>query len=271
MKSEHRHELKTNDLAKSLITFQDYAKEYGGRVALGLAIVILAIVLITQRISRARSDAQRYQDNLAFARSVIDRLNHVQVGFSGQVSVQPGDADPARRILQEIREKASDKHTLADALLAQGDLEWALANYPDLAAATQPAPKLEKDRGDLLKDAKAAYQRVLEQYPDQPIPVAGAHFGLAAVAENERQWDDARKHYDAIKNAAGASQYKNWAEFKLKRLDEIRQPVLVGQVAEKFEIPAPPSTGPTTQLSTRPAAHPSTAGARPTTTRPAGK
>ena len=37
MKSEHRHDLKTNDLAKSLMTFQDYAREYGGRVILGLA------------------------------------------------------------------------------------------------------------------------------------------------------------------------------------------------------------------------------------------
>ena len=59
MKSEHRHELKSNDLAKSLLTFQDYVKVYGGRVFLGLAIVVLIIVLIIQRSGKSQAEAQK--------------------------------------------------------------------------------------------------------------------------------------------------------------------------------------------------------------------
>ena len=246
MKSEHRHELKTNDLSKALMTFPDYARVYGGRVAVGLVIVVLAVILITQRVSRSRADAVRYRDDIAFARSVVDRLNNVGVTLQGNTTVDPTHpmvGDAVRR-LRDVRENASDKPVLAQALLAQGDLAWARANFPDMsAAATQPIPKPEKSRDEFLADAKNAYQQVVSTYPDQTVPAVSAHFGLAALAENAENWDEARKQYEAAKNTAGnIDSYKRLADMKLKALDDIRQPVLIGQVAAKFELPTFPST-----------------------------
>src|SRR5205814_10266448 len=84
MKAEHRHELKTNDLAKSLLTFQDYVKVYGGRVALGIAIVILLVVLVMQRINSSHTAAERARDDLAYARRQNDRLSPAFVTVHGR-------------------------------------------------------------------------------------------------------------------------------------------------------------------------------------------
>lgn len=254
MKSEHRHELQTNDLAKSLMTFPDYVREYGGRVALGLAIVVLAAVLITQRTSRARAEAVRYRDDLAFARTVIDRVSSAAVNFQGNTTYDPanGAIGDVERRLRDIRDNASDKAVVAQALLAQADLAWALGNFPHPSpASTQPAPKLEKERPEFLNDAKTSYQQLISQYGDQAVPVLAAHFGLAAVAENARNWDEARKEYEAVKNDPNAlDAYKRLADLKLKALEDLRQPVLIGHVAEKLELPTPPTTTPTTQSTT---------------------
>src|SRR5438046_1636620 len=104
MKAEHRHELKTNDLAKSLLTFQDYVKVYGGRVALGIAIVILLVVLIMQRINSSHTAAERARDDLAYARSQIDRLSHVFVTMDGRPSVVPAEVENVPTLLQHARE-----------------------------------------------------------------------------------------------------------------------------------------------------------------------
>jgi hypothetical protein len=258
MKSEHRHELQTNDLSKALMTFPDYLREYGGRAALGLAIVILAIVLVMQRMNHSRVEAQRQRDELAFARSVIQRLENATVTFQGTTTFDPTSpavADAARR-LRDIRDNASDKAVLAEATLAEGDLAWARANFPDVSAAatqptTEPVAKPEKTPAEFLTDAKNAYQQVVTQYSDQKIPALAAHFGLAAVAENARNWDEARKEYEAVKNSLDAiDSYKRLADLRLKALDDLQHPVLIGQVAEKLELPPLPTTqtatGPTT-------------------------
>src|SRR4051794_4685477 len=126
MKAEHRHELKTNDLAKSLITFQDYVKQYGGRVALGIAIVILAFVLINQRMNRTRDLAVKYRQDLATARSIIDTL----------AIAKPPDADKVPGILREVRDNSSEKPLQAEALVQMGDFSWQMANFPAPSTAT---------------------------------------------------------------------------------------------------------------------------------------
>lgn len=274
MKSEHRHDLKTNDLAKSLLTAQDYVKVYGGRVLLGIAIIILIIVLIVQRSGRAQSEAQKLQDDLAYANSQIARLEHAQVIGESQVTVRPAEVDQVRRLLQEIREKSSDKKVLAQAAVAQGDYSWAMANYPKVpGAATQPTLAPDKPRADLLNDAKDAYSQVITQYGDQALSVVRAHFGLAAIAENQSNWEEAKRQYEAIAGMAEASTYfQNYAKDKIKRLEEIRQPLLVGMIPDKPEPVKPfipPSVISTNPSPTTKTEAPATKAAVTPTTKPA--
>ena len=131
MKSEHRHELKTNDLAKTIITAGDYVRVYGGRVALGVAIVILVIVLIMQRAARSRQAETLLPSQLAQARTQIERLQQAQL--------TPNDreiTDDARKAIEGVKENATTDALRAEAFAAEGDLNWAIANYPKL---TSPA------------------------------------------------------------------------------------------------------------------------------------
>jgi hypothetical protein len=285
MKAEHRHELKTNDLAKSLMTFPDYVKVYGAKALLGLAIVVLVVVLIVQRIGNSHTQAAKARDDLAYARSQIERLTHVSVLPDGRVTVRPGEIENVRGLLQQVRNDTSDKSVLAAAAVAQGDYAWGLANYPDLPeAATQPAFRPDRDRGELLKEAQNAWQEVVSNYPDQKLSVIAARFGLGALAENQSKWDDAKAQYDAVMSLASAekgySEFKDLAEAKLKRLEALRTPVLVGEVPTTLELPkpelpttttAPSTTGPTTSHAIPSTAKPTTrpSGAGPTT-RPSG-
>ena len=141
-----------------------------------------------------------------------------------------------------------------EVVIAEGDLNWALANFPDIPAisSTQPSPVTDAQRLDYLKDAKAAYEQALSQYPEQTMAMVNAHFGLAAVAENGRNWEEAKRHYEAVKSLKG-SIYQSLAEAKLKTLDKIQKPLLVGIVPEKPEEPKEPTestTAPSTTQST---------------------
>jgi hypothetical protein len=237
MKAEHRHELKTNDLAKSLITFQDYVKQYGGRVALGIAIVILAIVLVMQRNTRARAQATQYRDQLATARTIVTTLAYLRSPETDRV---PG-------MLRDVRENTSEKVLQAEALAILGDYNWALAHYVDPFATSRPTTRPgDKSRDEYLREAKNAYQQVLSEYPGEMLSAATARFGLAAIAEEERNLDAAKTQYDAIKNGSAPKEFKDQADVGLKRLDQIRQPILIGQVPEKLELPKPATTQSTT-------------------------
>ena len=150
MKAEHRHELKTNDLSKALLTTGDYVKEYGGRVALALAVVIMVVVFVNTRVKRGRENQARLKSNLAYVQAAIDQLEVARFDPTGVPTAPPARYDDLRVDLETILDDASDKQVLAQALIAKGDLNWALANYPrfppNSPATTQPKYKLEKDR-----------------------------------------------------------------------------------------------------------------------------
>jgi len=276
MKAEHRHELKTNDLSKALITTGDYVKEYGGRAALALAIVIMVVILVNTRVKRGRETQARLKSNLAYAHAQVDRLELTGLDPTGVPTAPLTRFDEVRADLDTILDDASDKQVLAQALIAKGDLNWALANYPQFPpnspAATQPKYKLEKDRAQYLKDAADAYQQVLDRYADQALATIVARFSLATVAEQAHQWEQARSHYGQLAKLPDEHKtFKQLAEARLKRLDEISRPMLIGQVPEKEELPPLPEPDPSTTRpgvsTTGPATQPAT---RPAATRPAG-
>jgi hypothetical protein len=278
MKSEHRHELKTNDLAKSLITFQDYLKHYGGRVAVGVVIAVLLVVLIFQRRASARKNELKLSGDLGFAREQIERLRPTEMFGQQRFGAKPSQMGNVRQILQEVREKAPESGMQSEALILQGELAWTLANFP-VGPGIDPSYKPEQEPAELLKQARDAYQQVVSQFGDQPIKVATARFGLAAVAEAERNFDEARKQYEAIKSMPdGWPRYKAVADDRLRNLEQLAKPVLIGQVPDKPEPPPfvpelPPTTA--TRAATTGAATTTAAATRSTapgaTTKPANR
>jgi hypothetical protein len=90
-----------------------------------------------------------------------------------------------------------------------------------------------------LDNAEKAYTQVLDQYPDQKLPVVSARFGLAAIDENQHVWNKASQQYQAIEDDPAASlSFKDQAKMRLRLLAEIQKPAFIASAI------AQPTTAP---------------------------
>jgi hypothetical protein len=271
MKAERRHELQQNTLAKVIIGAPSWWQQWGGRSLL-IAVAVLAVsLLINYRITSTRANTARAAEAVSAARD-----NIIQLQNSSQYNMPPAAIASQRNrlfndtsaILEETARLPVSKSLLAENYLAQGDLNWTLANLSELpGAATQPSLQLPRDPQQLLKGAREAYQTVLDKYPDQQQAVIAARFGLAAIAENMGEWDAAQTQYNTVAQIPNVPQaYLTLAKFRLDRLPEIRQMPRIAEPASMptAAMPAPlptgiaapaPTTAPTIAMSTtKPAA-----------------
>lgn len=229
MKAERRHELRTNALSQFLDQLPEIGRKYGGKILLGLIAISLVIVLLRHRSNTAAQREQEAWKSLATARSAITQLKNgefLRAGPDQMAAARDGLILAANDALDRVQREATDPKALAEALADQGDLSWYIANTVDLPT-TRPAPATAPSlQTDSLKDAEKAYQAVLSKYPEQKLPVATARFGLAAVAENRGQWDEAAKQYDAIINEPQMMKgFKDQASVRKAQLPVIQQPV----------------------------------------------
>src|SRR6266542_2616244 len=217
MKGKRRHELQENELAKVITKAPTVWQEFGGRS-----------LLIRYRISSNRASAARATEALNNAREQIERVQ-----LSGLMNVSPpelasmrkGAYSEATALLEEIPTLSDDKAVVADSLIARGDLNWELANLPELpGAATQPALQLARDPKELLKLAEESYRTVLERHSDQTNAAIAARFGLAAIAEDREQWDQAKSMYEQIASLPNVPQpYLEQARIRLQKLPALRE------------------------------------------------
>jgi hypothetical protein len=158
----------------------------------------------------------------------------------------------ANEAISTVLNTADDAKVKADAYIARGDLYWQLANFPELpGAATQPILRAPDSNDEYLKRSFDAYTEVLknDQYAKQPDAVISAHFGLAAIAENRRDWDEAKHQLQSIINDANTSpalvkQAKNQLE---QQLPQMQTPLYVVQATTQPTTQASTTTEPTTQ------------------------
>jgi hypothetical protein len=134
-----------------------------------------------------------------------------------------------REALERVKQNATDRAELAEGLIARGDLNWQMAHLPELpGATTRPSLQLDQKVSESLDNAEAAYRQVLNDYPDQKLPVITAHFGLAAIAEDRHKWGAAADQYNAIiTNATAPPSFKDEAKSRLQMLSEIETPVYI--------------------------------------------
>ena len=238
MKAERRHELQQNTLDQALTRAPEAARKYGGMALLIVLAVAAGFLLIRYRISTTRQTQQIARENLATARTNINQLAqlHLFAGVPGQqlVEVRKRWSDDARTAIDSVAGSASDPKLLAEALLAKGDLNWALAQMDDVPeAATQPSLRLDADPKTLLVAAESAYTEVLTQHADQKGAVVAANFGLAAVHESLGNWDNARQKYQQILDDPNlAEAFRTQAKFRLERVADWSKPVLLAAATQ---------------------------------------
>jgi len=234
MKAERRHELKTNQLARSLETLPEKLSRHANKILFAVLVVLVLALLIRYRINSAENRRIAATQGLANVQAQLSELQFAPI----DVGVRSRLKDVLDN-LNDVDAAATDMPTVAaGALVARGDINLALAGQ-ELASST-PLADMDQTPADLLQAAQDAFQQVIDKYPDQTLNVASAHFGLAAVAEDQHDWDAARRQYQAVIDLQGIDpSVKKYAQSRIDFLKTLSKPVYLGQ-------PVAPATAPAT-------------------------
>lgn len=268
MKAERRHELKTNALARGVEGAPDLWREYGSRILLLVLVAAIVFLLVRWWNENKANQARIVAESIETANNSVRDLSilplEIQAGGSASDVAENRQklVQQAEESINKVLNSTKDPKTLANAYLARADLNWTLANFPELpGAATLPAQLQITDYDALAEQARSSYQKVLEPpYSGSTADVFYARMGLAAVAENLGQWDQATEQYQAIQNGANMpDSFKQIARNRLSALSKEKTPALL--------VPPPfiASEAPSSMPETSPAIGPTTVPAAATT------
>jgi hypothetical protein len=244
MKTERRHELKTNALARFVENSPKFAQRHGNKVLLVIILIFLAVFLVRYRLQQAEDARITAATNLSTAESAINDLNASSLRVLGNqelmAQARNNDISEAEGALDTTLLTAQDPMVRAEANVVRGNLNWILANLPALpAAATQPAMALKKTSEEYLTAAQSAYSEVLKDPLSQNHhAVTAARLGLAAIAENRGDWDAASRAYHQVSDdPATDPNFKTYADVRAKLLDELKHPVLLAEGIDETRQP----------------------------------
>lgn len=235
MKSERRHELQTNSLVQLIDNLPLLLRAYANHILVGVVIVALGITAWNWRARAERGRAALVANSSVLMRQGIDQLRVVeaQVSDPEQIRSLRGQlAEQINRAIDDVLSSAKGKQEqalAADALLARGDLHWHLATARDLPPSTQPANPATPSPQDALKQARQAYELVLDQHPQNAATRVAARFGLAAVHEQAGEFPGAAAEYQSVIDDAEAGDvYRNLARMRLHLMEQTKSRPLIG-------------------------------------------
>lgn len=263
MKAERRHELKTNALARGLEGVPDYWREYGSRILLVVLVAAIVFLLVRYWNDKKANDARLVAESIETASTSLQELQRLPAqAFARPASAIAEDREKLRQqadqAINTILNTTKDPKMLVAAYRDRGDLNWALANFPETPGSTTlPSSQQLTNRDAFLDQAKASYEKVLDPAYNASVEnVFAARMGLAAVAENQQKWQEAKSQYQAIADAANMpASFKELAGKRLSNLAKYQTPALLVPAPEVTPLP---TTGPATS--------PSSAAPQPTTT-----
>jgi tetratricopeptide (TPR) repeat protein len=192
MKPEHRHELKTNELADWIANFPEWVKENTGTIV--YLVVVLAIVAVVAYL-------KWYRPTHTVSRGQLELMQLAEQLEMGKIAVVSSRAQPpnpeiirsAADRLDAIVPELSDKDNAAFALIKRGEALRAELHYSPT--------DFSKDPGALefqINKAKNCYQQAIEKAADNPDLTAMAQFGLGLCEEELGNFEDAQKIYSDI-------------------------------------------------------------------------
>jgi hypothetical protein len=214
MKTERRHELKTNQLADSLARWIEAVKPYSRA---GLALVVAAVVLVFAwgylSAQNTRRDADGWQEYFeAFnSRDLLDTLSETSERYAGTPAGQW-----SRLVLADIQLDDGTNRLFIEKKTAREELHQAAEKYESILIETR-----------------------------QPMQLQRATFGLARAHETMGMLDKAREEYRSIEKQWPDSPYVQVAQKRAKDLDQLGTKEFYDWFA-KYEPPRPMSKEPGT-------------------------
>jgi len=197
MKSDHRHELKTNELAEWLSHLPEWTKENLITIVIVLVLIIAATAFYGWRF---------YNKNVIQAREQVEFTNLLNQVSNGKMQILQGQQSQSRDFSFILLQPANSlesfaKRTNSDQMAALALIKRAEALRAELHYGNVEEQYLI-DQTDL---AKAGYAEALEKSTN-PSLAASAKFGLGLCEEELGRFEQARQIYQDI---AGNADYKN--------------------------------------------------------------
>jgi predicted negative regulator of RcsB-dependent stress response len=191
MKSDHRHELKTNELADWITHFPEWVKENAKVLIGGTAIVILAVVVVSwNRYNRTVLAQNRRTD---FTRVLTEmELTRQQVG---QQSLQGQDQSiilhDSANTLEKLAENSPRNTMAAFAYIKQAEAIRDQLHFKN-------GRHRQEEVAQLMERAKACYHQALKKAPADNSLVSVAQYGLGLCEEELGNYDEAKTIYESI-------------------------------------------------------------------------
>ena len=237
MKSDHRHELKTNELADWLSHLPEWTKE-------NIVTIIIVVVVI---IAIAGFYGWRlYSTNVVQASEQVEFTNLLNQITSGKMQILQGQKAQGRdwsfvllqpaNSLQTFAQKTSSKRIAALALIKRAEALRAELHYGNVE---------QQYLVNQTNLAKASYAEALEKCPTVPSLAASAKFGLGLCSEELGDFDQARQTYQEV---AGNPEYASTlaatrAKRRLETMSDYEQNI-VFEPAPKTPESEAQATGP---------------------------
>jgi tetratricopeptide (TPR) repeat protein len=191
MKAEHRHELKTNELAEWLINFPKWARENATTIIYVSVLIVVVAIVYFWKVYEKRVVSDREQIDFS---NLVFQISQGKTQIL-QASAQGIDASyaliQAADNLQNMAQNTKSEEMAALALIKRADtlrmeLHYRFGSISDQDLAAQ------------IDRAKDSYTKAIEKSSTSPSLTAMAKLGLGLCEEELGNFEQAREIYGEI-------------------------------------------------------------------------
>ena len=236
MKAQERHKLKTNELAQFISELPAYFQKHASKITTIALVVVIALAggIMARRYfvqGKQQQQDQLFQQLLAADTLQLDALRRVQMGAElasdPANAILPYDTTSITLTLSNIAQDAPNNPVGMTAGLLQAELSLSQLYFSDQNIT-------EDQKKQLLQTAENLYRQALVKFPTIPYAVGTAKIGLATVAEERGQWEQARTQFTEIialkDELLVGTIYPKLAQRRLALLDTISTPITFPEI-----------------------------------------
>lgn len=195
MKSEHRHDLKTNELADWLAHFPQWAKQNQTTLIAVAAVVVVAVVVYFVKSYRADVVPLHHQERLTGLVMQLPAQKRAVAQAAAEGTDQSFALRPIAEDLEDFAKKSDDDNMAALAWIKRGEALRTEIHY-------RPGDMPRDELAQRIAQAQASYNAALERAPKVPALAAMAQLGLGLCEEELGNFDAAAELYRKVKDNA---------------------------------------------------------------------
>lgn len=214
MNSEERHKLHTNELGEAIEEMPEILRKHW--LAIGGIIVLIIVVLVSWTGLKHSIKTNQIKNQQALAKIVVSRNKSIVSSVGNDLNYHPASEAVSFR---DMAAGNSSSPIGYNAAIQEG--KTILSKLYFSKEYMTPEQKAE-----ICQKAKDVFDAVGQKYSNNASAVCQSKIGLAAVATELGQYDEAEKLYNSIlehKDALASTAFPAMAEVRLAKLAEIKE------------------------------------------------